>query len=184
MCLLDYVNDPFIPQRGRRGQTMATAHSNGRESTTDIARHIHQVTSSSADQLPPQQQQQRLRDRVDDNANFRRFLRRLLKPNSLASTDTSDHITGNDTTEDTIDDEESLELKSSPAQSKHTWLPAPMQSSPNSQHNLSPTNSMQQQTSSTITLQPTHHWVSQQRNASRDTFYLARGSLIRQRQIQ
>lgn len=183
LCISDYVSDPFIPQRGRRRSSNELSHSqqqdsamathlNGGESA-DIARHIHQV-SSSVEQLP--QQQQRLgRDRVDDNANFRRFLRRLLEPADILAIGNANDSTGKDREED-------LELQGSPQQ---TWLASsqPLHAPISSPHNLSPQNPMQL-TSPTTIKQPKHHWVSQQRNASRDTFYLARGSHIHQRLIQ
>lgn len=169
----DYVNDPFIPQRGRRHssnehhkslQSLTTAtHLNSREeASTNGVNHMNQMMADQQLSQLQQQPQNLNTDRVDDNANFHRFIQRLLKPDILSD----DGPTGkNRIGEDTPIGEEN---------------PLPP-ISPNIQHNLSPSNSMQE-TFMPIK-QPKHHWMSQQHNTSRDTFYLARGSHIRQHQI-
>lgn len=198
--VLDYVSDPFIPQRGRRrlteqhgrdtrpGLTMTT-HLNG-GGAGDIARHIHQVSRSAEHKMAQQQQQQsRTADRVDDNANFRRFLRRLLMVSPgdvLAAGSRRNDINDNADNADTSGEEKSngglddgLEVQAS---QESPPIIQPLQQSTSSQHNLSPpqTSSSVMQLAAQHHQQQHHHVSSAQRNASRDTFYLARGSHIRQ----
>lgn len=176
-CLIDYVNDPFIPQRGRRRpadslpmkraqRLTMTTHYNGREKASAMSHQIHQSPVH------------RSYDRVDNIANFPRFLRRLQNPDTSAAANSNDGgdndiDNGSDNTKQYADEGLDLQASQQPLQ----WQEAmPIQMQP-SAHNLSPVSGR----TSTITHQSA---ASSQRNASRDTFYLARGSHIHQAQSQ